>query len=55
MFRRPLPVSLFGVASALRASRPTTTPFEASGELAFTTAAAPATIAAEAEVPLMSV
>jgi hypothetical protein len=52
-FRRPLPVSRFGVGSALRASRPTITPLDASGETAFINAAAPATAAAEADVPVI--
>ena len=39
-------------ASVFRASRPTTVPLDAAGSFAFNSAAAPATIAAEAEVPV---
>src|SRR5438477_3309172 len=51
-FSRPLPVSLCVPAgSALRARRPTITSFVAEASLALSSAAAPATIAADAEVP----
>src|SRR5262245_248920 len=50
--RRPLPVSaVVPTASALRARRPTITPFEADESAAARRAAAPATCAAAAEVP----
>src|SRR5439155_17894137 len=53
-FRRPLPVcSVEPAASALRAKRPTTTPFVASTDEALIRAAAPATSAAAADVPLI--
>lgn len=53
-FSRPLPVwSLVPAASALRASRPTMTPFDTLGAAAIISAAAPATPAAAAEVPLI--
>ena len=49
---RPLPVSsAVPAGSELRARRPTTTPFEADGSTANSWAAAPATTAAEADVP----
>src|SRR3954464_6098959 len=55
-FRRPLPVwSADPAASALRARRPTITAFEAEGAFAFSRAAAPATRAAAAEVPVTDV
>ena len=54
-FRRPLPVPPFTIGSAFRARRPTTVPLDASGEFARISAAAPATVAAEAEVPVMFV
>src|SRR3954454_18301826 len=51
-FTRPFPVSeTEPAASAVRARRPTTTPFEAAW-WAVTSAAAPATTAAEADVPV---
>src|SRR4051794_5189736 len=55
-FSRPLPVSA-GVpaASALRASRPTIVPAEAPGSTARSTAAAPATAADDADVPVTTV
>src|SRR6187200_3051882 len=53
-FRRPLPVSAGSpAASAVRARRDTTTPFDSSGSFAASRAAAPATDAAAAEVPEM--
>src|SRR5439155_25299884 len=55
-FRRPLPVSDWvPAASAFRASRPTMVPFEADGSFACSSAAAPATMAAAADVPVMEV
>ena len=55
-FSRPLPVcSCVAAESALRANRPTTTAFDAVGSFATSSAAAPATNAAEAEVPVMEV
>jgi hypothetical protein len=55
-FSRPLPVSeAVPARSALRASRPTMTPFEAAASKAASRAAAPATEAAEADVPPMVV
>src|SRR5436189_5973950 len=55
-FSRPLPVwSVVPAASAFRARRPTMTPFEALGSFAFSSAAAPATRAADAEVPVIEV
>src|SRR5205807_10556938 len=51
-FSRPLPVSAaVPAASAFRANRPTMTPFVTDESFAFSSAAAPATIAAEADVP----
>src|SRR4051794_16490649 len=53
---RPFPVwTVVPAGSALRARRPTTTPFDALGSLALSSAAAPATIAADAEVPVIDV
>src|SRR6186997_3527040 len=53
-FTRPFPVSLGDPAgSAFRASRPTIVAFDAPGSFALSSAAAPATMAAEAEVPLI--
>src|SRR5919198_1031141 len=53
-FRRPLPVwSAVPAGSAFRARRPTMTPFVAPNEEAFSSAAAPATSAAAADVPLI--
>src|SRR3954447_7982033 len=50
---RPLPVSAtVPAASALRARRPMMTPLEAEGSLALTSAAAPAAMAADADVPV---
>ena len=50
--RRPLPVSAcVPAAAALRARRPTITPLDADGSNAATSAAAPATCAAAADVP----
>ena len=55
-FSRPLPVcSGVPAGSALRASRPTRTPFDAVGSFAANSAAPPATNAAEADVPVMEV
>src|SRR5436309_16125911 len=55
-FSRPLPVwSTVPAGSALRASRPTTTSFAAEGSFATSSAAAPATKADEAEVPVIEV
>jgi len=55
-FRRPLPVSSWVPAgSALRARRPTIAPLVAEGSFAWRSAAAPATKADEAEVPLIEV
>src|SRR6266566_4574216 len=52
-FSRPLPVwSDVPAASAFRARRPTITPLLANESFAFTSAAAPATSAAAADVPL---
>ena len=52
-FSRPFPVwSAVPAASAARARRPTITPFEAFGSAAFSKAAAAATSAAEADVPV---
>src|SRR5437764_174221 len=51
---RPLPVwSEVPTASAFRARRPTMTPLEALESFAFSSAAAPATSAAAADVPLI--
>ncbi len=51
--RRPLPVSaLVPAGAADRASRPTMVPFEASGSIARSKAAAAETSAAEADVPV---
>src|SRR5438552_10481737 len=56
MLMRPLPVwSWVPAGSAMRARRPTMTPLLRVGSTAFMNAAAPATIAAEADVPLMTV
>ena len=56
MLMRPLPVwSWVPAGSAMRARRPTMTPLLRVGSTAFMNAAAPATIAADAEVPLMMV
>ena len=53
---RPLPVSAaVPAASALRARRPTMTPFEAPGSTARSSAAAAATSAEEADVPVTDV
>src|SRR5438034_8377714 len=53
-FRRPLPVwSAVPAGSVFRARRPTTTPFVASNDDAFNSAAAPAPSAAAADVPLI--
>ena len=53
-FSRPLPVwSEVPAASAFRARRPTMVPLEALESLAFSSAAAPATSAAAADVPLI--
>jgi hypothetical protein len=53
---RPLPVSVrVPAGSAFRARRPTITPFVRVGSIAFMSAAAPATIAADVEVPLTTV
>src|SRR3954447_8843340 len=53
---RPLPVCAeLPAGSALRASRPMMTAFEAAGSFALRSAAAPATIAAEADVPVIDV
>jgi hypothetical protein len=55
-FSRPLPVwSELPAGSAFRARRPTMTPFEASNDEALSSAAAPATSAAAADVPLIVV
>src|SRR5262249_17889822 len=55
MLMRPLPVwSWVPAGSAMRASRPTMMPFVSAGSTAFMKAAAPATIAADAEVPLIT-
>src|SRR5437870_2255667 len=55
-FTRPLPVSdAEPAASALRARRPTITALDAEASFAFNSAAAPATIAADAEVPVIDV
>src|SRR6266545_1069434 len=55
MLMRPLPVwSWVPAGSAMRARRPTMMPFVSVGSTAFMKAAAPATIAADAEVPLMT-
>src|SRR5437667_9693318 len=52
--RRPLPVwSELPAASAFRARRPTMTPLLANESFAFSSAAAPATSAAAADVPLI--
>src|SRR5581483_3920296 len=52
---RPLPVwAWLPAGSAVRARRPTITPLVSAGSTAFRSAAAPATIAAEAEVPVAS-
>src|SRR5439155_17643026 len=52
-FSRPLPVSAWvPAASALRARRPTMIPFEAVASAVFNRAAAPATNAADADVPV---
>src|SRR2546425_7476506 len=56
MFMRPLPLwSCVPAGSAMRARRPTMMPFVSVGSTAFMNAAAPATIAADADVPLMMV
>src|SRR2546427_827379 len=56
MLMRPLPVwSWVPAGSAMRARRPTMIPFVSVGSTARMNAAAPATIAAEADVPLMTV
>ena len=56
MLIRPLPVcSAVPAGSALRAIRPTTMPFVRAGSTAFINAASPATCAAAAEVPLMTI
>src|SRR5688572_3953424 len=53
-FTRPLPVwSSVPAGSALRPRRPTMTPLVALGDAALISAAEPATIAAEADVPLI--
>ena len=53
-FNRPLPVwSDVPTASAFRARRPSITPLLADGSFAFNSAAAPATSAAAADVPLI--
>src|SRR5262249_6391030 len=55
MLMRPLPVwSWVPAGSAMRARRPTMMPFVSAGSTAFMKAAAPATIAADAEVPLIT-
>src|SRR2546426_300635 len=55
MLMRPLPVWIWVPAgSAMRARRPTMTPLLRVGSTAFMNATAPATIAADAEVPLMT-
>src|SRR5437867_3852110 len=55
MLMRPLPVwSWVPAGSAMRARRPTMTPLVSAGSTARMKAAAPATIAADAEVPLMT-
>jgi len=52
-FSRPLPVcSVVPAASAVRANRPTTAPFDSDPSAARKSAAAPATYAAEADVPV---
>src|SRR5439155_21736936 len=52
-FRRPFPVSsAVPAGSAVRASLPTITSFEAPGSTARSSAAAPATFAADADVPV---
>ena len=56
MLMRPLPVwSCVPAGSAMRARRPTMTPFSSAGSTARMNAAAPATIAADADVPLTTV
>src|SRR4051812_44472 len=56
MFTRPLPVwAALPAGSALRARRPAMTPLDADGSLAARSAAEPATMAADAEVPVTEV
>src|SRR2546428_5944219 len=56
MLMRPLPVwSCVPAGSAMRARRPTMTPLLSVGSTARMNAAAPATIAADADVPLTTV
>src|SRR5437879_1869368 len=55
-FRRPLPVcSAVPAGSAFRARRPMITAFDADGSFPFNRAAAPATFAAAADVPVIVV